>query len=154
MTNGPWLSEDAQQAWRSFVSMRRALETHLSRHMQNECGLSPSDFEILVNLSETETGRMRATDLGRATQWEKSRMSHHLSRMERRGLIRREEGEARYPDIVLTDAGRGAIRACAPANAARVRELFVEVIGPDRLKILNDAFNDVIAAVRDHENRV
>jgi DNA-binding MarR family transcriptional regulator len=132
--------------------MRRVLETHLSRHMQSECGLSPSDFEILVNLSETETGRMRAADLGRSTQWEKSRMSHHLSRMEKRGLIRREEGEARYPDIVLTDAGQEAIRTCAPANAARVRELFVEVIGPDRLKILNKAFNDVIAAVRDHEN--
>ena len=95
---------------------------------------------------------MRAVDLGRATKWEKSRLSHHLGRMEKRGLIRREEGEARYPHIVLTERGWDAIRTCAPANASRVRELFVEPIGPDRLNILNQAFNDVIAAVRDHED--
>ena len=76
------------------------LETHLERHLQREFGLSESDFEILVNLSESETGRMRAFELAEATQWEKSRMSHHLTRMEKRGLIRKEACDARYPEIV------------------------------------------------------
>ncbi len=149
MDNRPWLSDDEQKAWRSFVLMRRTLDRYLARHLQYECGLSPSDFEILVNLSESETGRMRAGELGAATQWEKSRISHHLSRMEKRGLIRREEGDARYPDIVITDMGMDAIRACAPANAARVRALFVEVLGPDRLKVLGEASEDVVAAINE-----
>lgn len=145
------LSDDEQKAWRSYVLMRRTLESHLARHMQRECELSPSDFEILVNLSESETGRMRAADLGAATQWEKSRVSHHLRRMEKRGLIRKEEGEARYPDIVITEAGWEAIRACAPANAARVSQFFVDILGPDRLEIFRQASDDVVAAIREHE---
>ncbi len=152
MADKPWLSDEEQTAWRSYVLMRRTLETHLARQMQRECGLSPSDFEILVNLSESQTGRMRAVDLGAATQWEKSRISHHLRRMEKRGLIRREDGDARYPDIVITDIGLQAIRACAPANAARVRKLFVEILGPSRLRVLREAFEDVITAVNEHEN--
>ena len=151
MADEPWLTDEEQKAWRSYVLMRRTLESHLARQMQRECGLSPSDFEILVNLSESQTGRMRAVDLGAATQWEKSRISHHLRRMEKRGLIRREDGDARYPDIVITDIGLQAIRACAPANAARVRELFVEALGPDRLRILRYACEDVVAAVNEHE---
>jgi DNA-binding MarR family transcriptional regulator len=87
-----------------------------TRHLQREFGLSGSDFEILVNLSESPTGRMRAFELGEATQWEKSRMSHHLTRMEKRGLIRKEACDARYPEIVLTGPGLEAIRACAPVH--------------------------------------
>jgi DNA-binding MarR family transcriptional regulator len=93
---------------------------------------------------------MRASELGKATQWEKSRLSRHLSRMEKRGLIRREASDTRYPEIVLTDAGRKAIEACAPANAARVRKLFVEVLGHDRLAALREASAEVLAAIDAH----
>jgi DNA-binding MarR family transcriptional regulator len=149
----PRLTDDEQAAWRSFVEMRHLLERHLVRHLQSEFGLSDSDFEVLVNLSDAPAGRMRAVELGRATQWEKSRMSHHLSRMEKRGLIKREAAEgssARYPDVVLTDAGRTAIESSAPANAARVRELFVDVVGPERLAMLRETSDDVIAAIEAH----
>ena len=149
----PQLTDDEQAAWRSFVQMRHLLERHLVRHLQCEFGLSDSDFEILVNLSDASGGRMRAVELGRATQWEKSRMSHHLSRMEKRGLIMCEAAEgsaARYPDVVLTDAGRAAIESSAPANAARVRELFVDVVGPERLAMLRELSDDVVAAIEAH----
>ena len=151
MPNKWVLNEDEQEAWRSFVTMRHMLERHLALHVLDEFGLSDSDFEILVNLSESPTGRMRAYELGQETQWEKSRLSHHLGRMERRGLICRAESGARYPDIVLTEAGRDAIKACAPANAARVRKLFIDALGPDRLEALREASDDVIAAIEEHQ---
>ena len=147
MTAESWLSEDEQNAWRSFVAMRHRLERTLERHLQREFGLSASDFEVLVNLSESPGGRMRAVELGRATQWEKSRMSHHLSRMAKRGLIRRVAGDARYPEIELTGAGRDAITAGAPANAARVRKLFIDVLGPERLALIGAASEDVLVAI-------
>ncbi|MGV0635108.1 MarR family winged helix-turn-helix transcriptional regulator [Mycolicibacillus trivialis] len=150
MTDEPWLTPEEQRAWRSFVAMRQQLDRHLQRHMQQECGLSGPDFEILVNLSEAPGERMRAVDLVAATRWEKSRLSHHLRRMASRGLVRREDGAHRYPDVVLTAAGRDAIRTCAPANAARVRELFIEVLGPERLAVLAEASRDVLAALAEH----
>ncbi len=151
MTNGPWLSDEELTAWRAFVEMQHTLERHLALHLQREFGLSDSDFEILVNLSEAPKGGMRAYELARATHWEKSRLSHHLRRMEKRGLIRREDSQARYPDIVLTRAGRDAIKAAAPPNAARVRKLFVDVLGPDRMAVLRELSYDVLAAVEEHE---
>jgi DNA-binding MarR family transcriptional regulator len=151
MANEPWLDDEEQRAWRSYLLMRRTLETHLARHLQREFGLSESDFEILVNLSESETGRMRAYELGRATQWEKSRMSHHLSRMEKRGLIRKEVCEARYPEIAITEQGLAAIKACAPVHAGRVRQFFVDVLGKDRMIALGEAADEVVATVENHQ---
>jgi DNA-binding MarR family transcriptional regulator len=146
----PWLDEDEQKAWRSYLLMQRTLETHLERHLQREFGLSKSDFEILVNLSESESGRMRAFELIRATQWEKSRLSHHLTRMEKRGLVRKEACDARYPEIVITEDGLAAIKACAPAHAARVRQLFVEVFGSDRLAVLGEVAEEVVERIEKH----
>jgi DNA-binding MarR family transcriptional regulator len=153
VADGARLDDDEQAAWRSFVTMRHLLERHLVRHLQSEFGLSAADFEILVNLSEAPALRMRAFELVESTQWEKSRLSHHLTRMEKRGLVRRETAEgsdARYPDIVLTDAGREAIESSAPANAARVREFFVDVLGPERLAMLREASDDVVAVIEEH----
>ncbi len=144
------LTEDELRAWRSFTDMRHLLERHLVAHLQREFGLSESDFEILVNLSEAPSDRLRSSELAGTTQWEKSRLSHHLSRMEKRGLIRREASQGRYPDVVLTPAGRKAVEAAAPANAARVRELFVDVLGPERLAALGEASRDVMAALTTH----
>lgn len=144
------LSQEELDAWRAFVAMRHGLERHLVAHLQREFGLSDSDFEILVNLSEAPKGRMRAYELGRATHWEKTRLSHHLRRMEKRGMIRREDSGARYPDIVLTETGRDAIKVSAHANAARVRELFIDVLGPKRLAALREVSEDVIAAIEEH----
>lgn len=147
MTDEPWLTDREHDAWRGFLTMQRRLKTHLSRHLQRDFGLSAQDFEILVNLSEAPTGRMRAFELADATRWEKSRLSHHLSRMEQRGLIRKEACQARYPEIVLTDEGRAAIETCAPGNAASVRELFIEVFGPERLDMLAAASKEVVEAI-------
>jgi DNA-binding MarR family transcriptional regulator len=151
VSKGPWLDEDEQKAWRSYLLMRRTLETHLERHLQREFGLSKSDFEILVNLSESETGRMRAHQLGKATQWEKSRMSHHLSRMEKRGLIRKESCDSRYPEIVITEEGLAAIKACAPAHAAMVREFFVDIFGADRMAVLGEVSDEIVEAIQKHQ---
>ncbi|MET0473271.1 MAG: MarR family winged helix-turn-helix transcriptional regulator [Mycobacterium sp.] len=150
MAQGTPLDGDEQATWRSFVEMHHLLERHLVKHLQREFGLSDSDYEVLVNLSEASDGRMRAFELGRATQWEKSRMSHHLTRMEKRGLVRRDVSDARYPDVVLTESGRAAIEAAAPANAARVRELFIDVVGPERLAVVRAASDDVVTAIEEH----
>jgi DNA-binding MarR family transcriptional regulator len=150
VNEGPWLDDDEQKAWRSYLLMKRTLETHLERHLQREFGLSSSDFEILVNLSESESGRMRAFELGRATQWEKSRLSHHLTRMEKRGLIRKEACESRYPEIAITADGLAAIKECAPVHAARVREFFVDVFGPERLTMLGEVSDEIVDTIGKH----
>jgi DNA-binding MarR family transcriptional regulator len=145
------LTPEAQRAWTAFITMQRRLFVHLHRHLQSEFGLSGSDFEILVNLSEAPGGRMRPFELSKATQWEKSRMSHQLRRMGERGLVRREATkDPRYADIVLTDEGRAAVVGAVPRHAEAVRALFGDAVGAENLEAFAEACERVSDATLAH----
>ncbi|MFJ2767217.1 MarR family winged helix-turn-helix transcriptional regulator [Streptomyces sp. NPDC087300] len=147
MSDEIWLDETEQQAWRSYLHMQRMLTVRLAARMQ-DFGLSAADYEILVNLSEAPNGCMSPGELTEETQWEKSRLSHHVSRMERRGLVRREPPRAgRYPDVWLTPAGLDAVRSAAPAHAADVRALVLDVLGPERLARFAEDCRSITAAL-------
>jgi DNA-binding MarR family transcriptional regulator len=136
MAEPRWLDDNEQHAWRAFLEMRKRLFASLVQEHQQQFGLSAADYEILVNLSEAPTGRMRSFELCESTQWEKSRLSHHLKRMEQRGLVSREATDnARSPNFMLTEAGLTAITNAAPAHAANVRAWFVDALGPERLAL-------------------
>src|ERR1041384_6387150 len=111
-----WLTDDEQRAWRAFLRVQGRLPAALHRQLQQDSGLSLPDYDVLVALTDAVDGRLRPFELQRALMWEQSRLSHHLNRMERRGLIGREpcDEDGRGAFIVLTDAGRGAITDAAP----------------------------------------
>jgi DNA-binding MarR family transcriptional regulator len=142
-----WLDDKQQSTWRRFVAVQRLLPARLGQHLQRDSGLSPADYEILVSLSESGQGRMRAFEIGRATQWEKSRLSHHLTRMAQRGLIERQTraADSRYADIVLTEAGRAAIQHAAARHVAHVRRYVVDALSADQLAALDEICGAVLA---------
>lgn len=146
-----WLTDREQRSWRSFVYVQMRLFAHLQRQLQRESGLSTADYDILVALSEAPNQQLRAFELGRVTQWEKSRLSHHLTRMEQRGLVekRRCASEPRYHEVGLTDAGLAAIQDAAPRHAAQVRAAFVDVLTPEQLDQLGAACDAVLSHLDD-----
>src|SRR6187551_2609979 len=92
MTTTPrWLDEREQRAWRGYNQMQRRLTRVLGQRLTQDSGLSAADYELLVPLSEAADDRLRARDLARMVDWEKSRLSHQLTRMEQRGLVERRE---------------------------------------------------------------
>lgn len=135
-----WLDEEEARAWRSFLLMKRLLERGVDRQLMAESGLSAADYELLVPLSESPGRRLRPRDLGRAADWERSRLSHQLKRMEARGLIERQEcpTDARGTVIVLTESGMAALEEAAPAHVAWVRDHFVDIVGRQDLSRLAD----------------
>lgn len=128
-----WLDEHEQAIWRSFLRMQSRLHAELHRRLQAESGLSISDFDVLVALTDRPDGRVRVLELAASLDWEKSRLSHHLARMRKRGLLTREEcdEDGRGNVVVLTDRGRAAIEAAAPGHVAVVRELVFDALGKD-----------------------
>ncbi|GAB7070990.1 MarR family transcriptional regulator [Mycobacterium hodleri] len=132
-----WLSAPEDRAWRAFVYAHHRLEVHLSRRLQ-ESGLSGADYEVLAVLSALDGDRMSARDLGNALDWEKSRVSHQVRRMQSDGLIRREPnpGDARSTMVCLLPAGRAAIEKAAPGHVADVRRNFLDLMTPAELDIL------------------
>jgi DNA-binding MarR family transcriptional regulator len=138
--NDRWLTEQEQAAWRAYLGLHRELSARLNRQLQSDSHLSLTDYEVLVVLSESPDGRMRPYEMIQILAWEQSRLSHHLSRMQRRGLVCREEcaGDGRGAVIVLTPCGRQAIESAAPAHAATVRELFFDAFAPEQVALLHE----------------
>ena len=123
------------QIWRAFVETTEAVRTELGRRLQSDTGLSPGDYVVLLGLSEAPGRRLRSSDLAAEIGWERSRLSHHLARMERRGLISREDcaTDNRGAEIVLTDAGASAFRGSISPHFRAIRELFVDALTPEQL---------------------
>jgi DNA-binding MarR family transcriptional regulator len=105
---------------------------------------------VLLALSEAPGERLRSSELATEIAWERSRLSHHLGRMERRGLIRREEcaSDSRGAEVVLTTDGAAAFRQATVPHLRAVRELFVDAFTPGQL----DAIASIAAVLREHLN--
>jgi DNA-binding MarR family transcriptional regulator len=118
--------------------MRTRLAARLSRELAETTGLSEADFEILVALTEAPEDSVRALALRCGLDWEKSRLSHQLRRMETRGLVTRAEcaEDNRGTIIRVTDAGR-ALAADARQHYERaVRRYVADVLTAEQLDML------------------
>ena len=150
MTGPRWLDDREQQAWRGYLAMQTELQAHLNRRLQADSGLSLPDFAVLVTLTDTADGRLRAGELAEALQWEKSRLSHHLGRMQRRGLVERQEcpDDARGAFVAVTEEGRRAIERAAPPHVGTVRDLVFDVLAPDDVDALARISDAVLTRLR------
>lgn len=134
----PWLTDEQHRVWRGWLAINAQLPATLHRQLHSDSGLSLQDFDVLVQLTDTTEGRVRVTDLANALHWERSRLSHHIKRMENRDLIVREEcpDDGRGAFVVLTPAGRAAIEGAAPAHVRTVRRLMFDSVTDDELQVL------------------
>jgi DNA-binding MarR family transcriptional regulator len=146
MTDPRWLDDTQQCAWRHFMSMQAQLSARLNRQLQADSNLSLSDFEVLVKLTDNPSNKVRMFEVAQALQWEKSRLSHHLARMQKRGLVAREEcpSDARGAFIVLTPEGRKAIEEAAPQHVETVRRLFFEGMTEEQISVLATMSEEIL----------
>ena len=137
-----WLTAEEERVWRRWLTLNARLSATLQRELQDDAGLSMPDFEVLVHLTDSPEGRVRVTDLARLLQWERSRVSHHVTRMERRRLVRRVEcaEDGRGAFVVITPQGRAAIEQAAPGHVNAVRRLVFDALSPEEV----DAFATII----------
>jgi DNA-binding MarR family transcriptional regulator len=144
-----WLTDEEQRAWRAYIRLAQLLMRQLDRDL-HPFGLSMHDYEILVELSEAPGTRMRMTELADRTAQSRSRLSHQVSRMEAKGLVRREEceGDRRGTFAVLTVNGADAISQVAPFHVASVRDHFIDQLTPAELTNLADACAPILDKLR------
>jgi DNA-binding MarR family transcriptional regulator len=140
------LTRAEQSAWRAYLDMNTRLAARLNRELQEQSGLSIADFSVLVQLSEHVDGRMRVLELARALRWEKSRLSHQLTRMQQRGLVDRSHcsEDRRGAFIVLTERGRAAVEDAAPRHVESVRRYLFDGLQPDEVQALESIARAVL----------
>jgi DNA-binding MarR family transcriptional regulator len=144
-----WLSDAEQCAWRTYLDVNRLLTCQMEKDLQ-PFGLTVNDYEILVNLSETAEQRMRMSDLAAATVQSKSRLSHQITRMEKAGLVRREncESDRRGLFAVLTRLGDETMQKVAPHHVASVREHFIDMLSQAVLASLRESLTPIAEHLR------
>ncbi|MET7397406.1 MarR family transcriptional regulator [Dactylosporangium sp. NPDC005572] len=134
--------------WRALMDTTNDLRRVLGARLLRETGLSPADYQVLLALSEADQRRLRSSELADAVDWERSRLSHHLARMERRELIRRDEcaTDSRGAEVVLTEEGARRFRAATAPHLRAVREQFADALSAQQI----DALAGILRDLRQH----
>ncbi|MCU1405318.1 MAG: MarR family transcriptional regulator [Glaciihabitans sp.] len=143
------ITESEWDVWRSFYAMRRQLDHALEQQLQRDAGISRPDFEILIAVFEAPERQLRVRELVERVGWEKSRVSHQLTRMEKRGLITRRECDVdgRGNWIGLTPAGSRATLGSMRDHNATIRKFFFDVLSADEIATLGVASHRVLDAI-------
>lgn len=138
-TTTRWLNDQEMRVWRRWLRAQTEIPAALGRALGQDSTLSMQDYETLVHLVEADRGRLRISALANTMHWERSRLSHHLRRMEQRGLVGKEncsdDGRGSY--VVITEEGRGALTAAAPGHLAAVRRIFLDGASEQELEVLD-----------------
>jgi len=122
-------------SWRSMLDTTMALRRQLQHVITDASGLSEQDFMVLLALIEAKGKPLRASDLADQIGWDRSRLSHHLSRMETRKLITREtcKIDSRGTELRITEAGRNLMREATGPHFAALKELFANTLSPQEI---------------------
>jgi DNA-binding MarR family transcriptional regulator len=134
--------------WRALIDTTTELRRILGAQLLRESNLSPADYQVLLALSEADGGRLRSSELAASIDWERSRLSHHLGRMERRGLIRRDDcaTDSRGAEVSLTDGGAGMFRGATAPHMRAIKENFADALTREQF----EALADILQALRRH----
>ncbi len=133
--------------WRALLDTTAELRRVLGAELQ-ETSLSPADYQVLLALTEAPGKRMRSSELARTIDWERSRLSHHLGRMERRGLIRRDgcASDSRGADVSVTPQGAHVFRLATAPHMRSIKRHFADALTPEQIA----ALADVLRSLQDH----
>jgi DNA-binding MarR family transcriptional regulator len=140
-----WLSDEQQRVWRRYLSMTAELQAEMNRQLQRDCGLSLADYDVLVALDELAV--CRVNELGERLGWEQSRLSHQLRRMRTRGLVDRRgaDDDRRGATVELTETGRTALEAAAPAHVEFVRDVVFDGVNAADLRAVDRWTSQVLS---------
>lgn len=132
------LDQTEQQAWSAYLEVMRRLPNHLSERLYERHNLTLTDYQVLVEVSESENHRVRMTELAHRTQLSRSRLSYQTGRIEQAGLVTRTTAaeDRRGQSVELTEDGWKVLRTAAPRHVEDVRELFFDPLEERQIEVL------------------
>ncbi len=142
-----WLSAEQQAHWRAYLVGTARLTEALGRQLEHDSGLSLSEYEVLVRLSEAPGRTLRMSLLADELAHSRSRITHTVRRLEAGGLVVRQAcaADGRGVNCTMTDVGYARLESAAPGHVQAVRTCLVDVLTDDQLRALGEA----MTAVRD-----
>ena len=134
MAETPTLEPEEWELWDTWMRAQRLLARELDRGLQRDCGISKAEFSVLVTLWQAPGRDMRVSDLVDSLGWEKSRVSHQLTRMENREFVEQTQGgtSGRRTRIGLTATGRRVARSAISAHGGNIRRHVLDSLTPEQ----------------------
>ena len=133
-----WLTAEELDSWLSVVRLMTWLPWSIDQQLQRDSMLGMVEYQVLAILSESPDRTMRMSSLAEVTNASLSRLSRVVTRLESRGLLRREPEptDGRFTNAVLTEEGFQTLAEAAPRHVALVRSLVIDVLSPEQLRRL------------------
>ncbi|KAB1149122.1 MarR family transcriptional regulator [Streptomyces luteolifulvus] len=144
-----WLTPEEQRAWRAYVAATHLLEDAIDRQLQQDAGMPHLYYSILANLSEAPERRLRMTDLAEKTKITRSRLTYAVTRLEKDGLIRRENcrWDKRGSIAALTDEGMAVLERTAPGHVETVRTFLFDQLTDEQVEQLEEICTGIARAL-------
>lgn len=138
-------------AWRAFLEAHARTVEVLSHELRTEAELPLTWYDVLVQLSEADDGRLRMQELADAVLLSKSGLTRLIDRMEREGLVTRSRcsDDRRGTYAELTEAGRQRLRDAAPTHLRGVREHFADLLDDAEAAELERLLHRIATAAND-----
>jgi DNA-binding MarR family transcriptional regulator len=151
MTEPRWLNADERRAWLALLSITTLLPAALDTQLQAAGKLSLFDYNVLAMLSEAEGRFLPMSELAARTSASLSRLSHVVTKLQRRGWVEREAhpGDARVTVAHLTEAGMDTIVSLAPGHVDAVRALMLDAMTDDDVADLARIAEKIVARLDD-----
>jgi DNA-binding MarR family transcriptional regulator len=154
-----WLDADQQHSWRGLLMGVTLLMDRLDDDLRRGFGVSLTEYEILVRLSEREDHQLRMAQLADALAHSRSRVTHTVKRLEKAGLVERTQSPDDGRGIVcaLTEAGYELLVRMAPLHVKGVRAHLVDLADPEDFaamgRVMNTVADHLVAAHPEMEMR-
>ncbi|MFC5910595.1 MarR family winged helix-turn-helix transcriptional regulator [Streptacidiphilus monticola] len=134
MTEARPMDAEDWEFWDTWMRAQRLLARELERGLQRDCDISKAEFSVLVTLWQAVGRELRVGELSESLGWDKSRVSHQLTRMEKRGLVKRTQygADGRRAGIGLTSEGRRAAQSAILVHGGNIRRHFLDSLTPEQ----------------------
>jgi DNA-binding MarR family transcriptional regulator len=133
-----WLAGDEVNAWIRLIGVIMRLPAALDAQLQRDAGFNHFEYTVMLNLSTAPDQALRMSHLAAMCHSSLSRLSHVISRLERRGWVLRTPcpDDGRATVATLTDKGFAALDAAAPGHIEAVRAFVIDALDAGQLREL------------------
>jgi DNA-binding MarR family transcriptional regulator len=144
-----WLTDSEVESWLSVVRLMTWLPWSIDQQLRRDSNLGIVEYQVLAMLSKSPDWTMRMSSLAVVTNASMSRLSHLFTRLEARGLVRREPdpSDGRFTNAIMTDEGFETLAGAAPAHVAHVRSIVIDAISPEQLRRLGLTADRIVARI-------
>jgi DNA-binding MarR family transcriptional regulator len=144
-----WLDDEERQAWLALASMLVRLTAELEAQLQRDARISHFEYAVLAGLSEAPGRMLRMSTLALLAEGSLPRLSQVVSRLEKRGWVRRtpDPSDGRYTLAILTDEGWAKVVRTAPGHVDAVRRLVFDPLTKAQSRQLREISCRIMRAI-------